>query len=304
MMATSPPAFMRPADWARLLSLALLWGGAYFLTRLSLAEVPPLTIVLARVGIAALTLWVAMAALRVPLPLNARLWGVMAVLGLINNAAPFALIAWGQQFVGTAVAAIVNGVTPLFTLVIAHFVLPGERLTARRVAGLLLGLAGVAVLVGPDALAGLGQSTIGTLALLGGALLYGFAIVYARVHSGAHPALLSAGQMTFATLMIAPLAIAIDQPWTLTPSLPVLGALALLGIASSGMGYLLYFRLIRDVGASNASLVTLLNPIFAALLALIFLLEWPRATAWAGFALIAVGLLVVDGRVLRVLRSG
>ena len=300
----TPPSTLTAGDWARLLSLALLWGGAYFLTRIALTEVPPLTIVFARVGIAALTLWAAMVVLRVPLPLDARVWGVMAVLGLINNAAPFALIAWGQQFVGTAVAAIVNGVTPLFTLVIAHFVLPGERLTARRVAGLLLGLAGVAVLVGPDALAGLGQSTIGTLALLGGALLYGFAIVYARLHSGLHPALLSAGQMTIATLMIAPLAIGLDRPWTLSPSLPALGAMALLGIASSGLGYLLYFRLIRDVGASNASLVTLMNPIFAALLAALILAEWPGPNAWAGFALIATGLLVVDGRVLRALRRG
>lgn len=299
-----PPATLTAGDWSRLVLLALLWGGAYFLTRLSLPEVPPLTIVLARVGIAALTLWVSVVVLRLSVPTDARVWGVMAVLGLINNAAPFALIAWGQQFVGTAVAAIVNGITPLFTLVIAHFALPGEKLTARRVAGLLLGLAGVAVLVGPDALAGLGQSTLGTLALLGGALLYGFAIVYARLHSYMHPAILAAGQMTIATLMIAPLSLVIDRPWTLSPSLPVVGAMALLGIASSGLGYLLYFKLIRDIGASNASLVTLMNPVFAALLAALFLLEWPGANAWAGFALIAAGLLVVDGRLLRALNRG
>jgi drug/metabolite transporter (DMT)-like permease len=252
-----------------------------------------------RVAIAAAVLWCALPLFGVAVPRDPRIWFGLALLGFFNNVLPFSLISWGQQHVGTALAAILNGAAPLSTVLLAHLWTTDEKMTRPRVIGVLLGFAGVAVLVGPGALAGLGADTLGAGAILLATFFYSIGVIVARRLYAVPPVMLATGQMTFGTLFMLPLSLMFDQPWTLTPSLWSIGAILALALGSTAFGYLLYFRIIRDAGATNASLVTLLNPVSAAFLAIVFLHEWPGILAIPGFALIAAGLLVVDGRLFR-----
>ena len=297
---TIPPApTMRAADWARLLLLSLFWGGSFFFIRVAVVEVPPFTLVLARVAIAASVLWCLLPLFGVAVPRDPRIWFGLALLGFFNNVLPFSLISWGQQHVGTALAAILNGAAPLSTVLLAHLWTTDEKMTRARVAGVLLGFAGVAVLIGPEALAGIGVATLGAGAILLATFFYSIGVIVARRLRTVPPIMLAIGQMSFGTLFMLPLSLAFDRPWTLSPGPWAIGSILMLALGSTAFGYLLYFRIIRDAGATNASLVTLLNPVSATLLAIMFLNEWPGPMALPGFALIAAGLLVVDGRILR-----
>jgi drug/metabolite transporter (DMT)-like permease len=298
-MTTLSAPTLRPADWARLLLLSLFWGGSFFFIRVAVVEVPPFTLVLARVAIAAMLLWCVLPLFGVKVPRDPRIWFALAVLGFFNNVLPFSLISWGQQHVGTALAAILNGAAPLSTVLLAHIWTRDEKMTRARLGGVLLGFAGVVVLVGPEALSGIGLATLGAAAILLATFFYSVGVIVARRLPAVPPIMLATGQMTFGTLFMLPLALVFDQPWTLSPGPWSIGAIVALAIGSTAFGYLLYFRIIRDAGATNASLVTLLNPASAALLAIVFLGEWPGPLALPGFMLIAAGLLVVDGRLLR-----
>jgi drug/metabolite transporter (DMT)-like permease len=292
---------MSAAVWSMLVALSVLWGGSFLFIKLAVAAVPPLAIVLARVGLAALVLWAAVAATR-----QRTVWSrevVIACIGMavLNNMLPFSLIAWGASSIGAGLGSVVNASTPVLTVLVAHGLTADERLTPRKAIGVLLGFAGVAVLMLPS-LQGSGGEWRGILANLLACLSYAFAAVWGRRFRrlGVPPLIAAAGQASVATAVMLPLVLAVDRPWTLPlPSNEILLALLALGVFSTGLAYALYFQILARAGATNSALVTLLVPVSAVLLGVAVLGERLVPTQIAGMALIALGLLVLDGRLLR-----
>lgn len=299
---TGRPRAMSAVEWGMLLLLALIWGGSFYFGKILLGSFEPMTIVLGRAGLGAIALVVAIHIAGGSLPGSGLAWRRLAVLSLFNNLLPFALILWGQKHIASGLAAVLNATTPLFAAIMAHL-LAGERLTAHRFAGVLIGMAGVAVMVGPDVLAvGFGGNVLAQLAVLGAAASYGFAALYGRrlVELRIAPPAIAAGQLSITTLVALPLVLVFDQPWTVAaPHIGVWASLAAIGLVSTALGYFLYFRLLAGAGGVNASLVTLLVPVTALMLGSLLLDEAITALQAAGMAVILFGLVVTDGRALR-----
>lgn len=288
---------MTSRQWALLGGLAVLWGASFFFSKVALAELPPFTLVLGRFGLAALALLVAARVSGHRMPRSPQLWAGFLVLGALNSFIPFGLIAWGQVQLTSGLASILNATTPLFTALVAH-VWGDERLTGNRVAGVLVGFAGVCVLIGPGALANLGAHTLAELAILGAAVSYAFAGSYGRRFRALPPVVAVAGMMTTASALALPVALVMDRPWTLSVGAPTWGALLGLSLLSTALGFVIYFRLLSTAGATNVMLVTLLMPVIALLLGWLLLGEPVTGTALAGMALIVCGLLAIDARLL------
>jgi drug/metabolite transporter (DMT)-like permease len=296
---------MSAAEWATVFGLSLIWGGSFFFNKILLSAFEPLTIVLGRAGIAAMALLLAIHLAGGRLPRAWAAWRVFIGMSVLNNLVPFALILWGQKHIASGLAAILNATTPLFAAVLAH-VLAGERLTAHRLAGVLIGLAGVAVMMGPDLVAeGLGGNVLAQLAVLAAALSYGLASLYGLRLAALSipPQSAAAGQLTITTVVVLPLALLIDRPWTLAmPGWEVWAALAGLALLSTAFAYVIFFRLLSGAGGVNASLVTLLVPMSALLLGTLVLGEVFTLRQAAGMAVILLGLAVTDGRVVTLVR--
>jgi len=297
---------MTTREYGLLGVLALLWGVSFLFSKVALAELPPSTLVLGRFGIAALALLLAVCLGRHRLPRSPRVWAAFFVLGALNSLIPFGLIAWGQVQLTSGLASILNATTPLFTALVAT-AWGDERLTSNRLAGVLVGVAGVCVLIGPGVLGHLGAHTLAELAILGAAVSYAFAGTYGRRFRAMPPVVAVAGMMTTAALMALPIALVMDRPHPYSTVLDVgartWGALLGLALLSTALGFVIYFRVLATAGATNVMLVTLLMPIVALLLGSLVLGEPVTATALAGMALICAGLLAIDGRVLRARRA-
>ena len=295
---------MNRADWLILGVLALIWGGAFFFIGVAVRHVPPLTYVLLRVSIAAAGLWVYMRVKGETLGLPAKAWGSMFLLALLNNALPFTLFGWSQTHIASGLASILNATTPIWGVLVAHFLTQDERMTPRKIIGVILGFAGVATMIGPSLLSSLGNSALAQLACVTASLSYALAAVWARRfrRQGIPPLSVTTGQMTAAAVMMLPVAMIVDRPWTEAfPPLSALGAIVALALLCTALGYVLYFRLIATSGATNALLVTLLVPPVAILLGALFLSETLAPQDFAGLALIALGLAAIDGRLVSAL---
>ncbi len=298
------PLRMGPLEWLLLITLSVLWGGSFLFGKVAVAEIPPLTLAFLRVVTACLVLWVVVAVLRTAMPATLLAWTPFLLLGFLNNVVPFSLILWGQQEIGAGLASILNATTPVFTVLVAHVALADERLTPGKGVGVLLGLLGVAVLVGLDALSGLGQNVFAQLACLGAALSYGLAATYARRFRGTPPLAVATGQLTASSLILLPAILLIDAPWALPmPGAATIWSVLALGTASTALAYILYFRIIRTAGATNGALVTLLVPVSAILLGATLLGERLALTDILGMALIGLGLAAIDGRPWQFLRE-
>ena len=291
---------MSLSDVLILITLSILWGGSFFFVEILVAHFPPLTIVTFRVGLAALLLWVIVLSLRLPLPKTGRRWGSLFIIGLINNALPFCLIVWGQTQISSGLASIFNATTPFFTVIVAGMLLLDERVTKQKLTGVIIGLVGAIILIGPEAVKGLNGFTLGQLAVVGAAISYAFAAAYSRRFKAwdVPPLMIATGQVTMATLMLLPLMLIIDRPW-IGFEMPFEAVWAILGLAffSTVIAYTLFFKLIASAGATNTALVTFLIPISAILLGVTFLGESFTALQAAGMAFIGFGLLVMDGRI-------
>ena len=295
---------MSVLDWSLLLALSLLWGGSFFFVGVALKGLPPFTIVLLRVAIAAVALHLALRLTRTAMPWDAKSWRAFFGMGLLNNAIPFCLIVWGQTHIASGLASILNATTPLFTVLIAHLLTSDERLSKNRAGGVLIGFAGVAVLIGPEALAGLGKNVLAQLAVLGAAISYGFAAIFGRrfKRMGIAPLATATGQVTASSLLLLPVMLVADQPWTLaSPGLAVWGAILGGGLLSTALAYIIYFRILASAGAVNLSLVTFLIPVSAIVLCTLFLGEALAPTDFLGMALIGLGLAAIDGRLATLL---
>jgi drug/metabolite transporter (DMT)-like permease len=235
------------------------------------------------------------------MPRASGVWAAFFVMGLLNNVAPFSLVVWGQSHIASGLAAILNATTPLWTVVVAHFLTADEKMTGKRIAGVIFGIAGVAVMIGPTALEGLGANLMAELAVLLAALSYAFAGVYGRrfARMGIDPVLTAAGQTTASTLILTPIALWVDRPWTLAaPGPATWGAVVGIAVLSTAVGYVLYFRLLASAGATNLLLVTFLIPVSAILLGAFVLGERLDPRHYFGMGLIGLGLAAIDGRLL------
>lgn len=294
---------MGPLQWAQLIVLSIIWGGSFFFFALAIRELPTLTIVFARVAVGAAALWLAILALRIERPSALAIWRDLLIMGILNNAIPFSLIVWGQHEVASGLAAVINGTTPFFTVLVANAFTSDEKLSWNRLAGALVGLAGVTVMIGYDVLSSLGASLAHQAAIVAAAILYAVSSVFARRFARLPPLVTAAGQTTGASLVLFPMVLLIDQPWSIAmPSGTVLAALLGLGLLCTTVAYLLYFSILKSAGATNIMLVTFLVPVSAILLGVTFLNETLRSQHFFGMAAIGLGLALIDGRLLRGVR--
>lgn len=290
---------MGPREWAQLLLLSVLWGGSFLFIKLGLQELPPLTFVFGRVFLAALALAAYLAMRGIRFPRDPAVWRAFFGMGLLNNLVPFTLLFWGETRIGGGLASILNATTPIFSIILAHCLTADEKITPRKLGGILLGFGGVFVLIGGGFLARAGFALPAMLACLGAAFSYGVAGVFGRRFRrlGVAPAMGAFGQTVASSVMMLPIALVFDQPWRLAmPGAVTWGALLGLALVCTAFGYILFFRILGAGGAVNSSLVTLLVPVSGVLLNGLFLGERLGVAQFAGMALITGGLLVIDGR--------
>jgi drug/metabolite transporter (DMT)-like permease len=298
MPTNRTPKTMSPRAWGEMALLAAIWGASFLAIKIALGELPVMTLVAHRVVWACAILWAYVLWRGLPLPQGARTWGALIVMGLLNNAIPFGLMAWGQQFIETGLTSIFNAATAVFGVLVAAIVFADERLTGRRLAGVLLAFAGVSVAIGLDALRGFDIRSLAQLAVLGGALSYAVAAAWARARLGhLAPQVAAMGMLTGSSLIMVPLALSVDG-WPALPTQPeTYVAVAWFAVAGTAVAYLLYYRVLALAGSGNAMLVTLLIPPFAIVLGWLVLGERLPPSALAGFGMLALGLVVMNRRV-------
>ncbi|MDE0779117.1 MAG: DMT family transporter [Alphaproteobacteria bacterium] len=305
-MAQASPMRMTPVEWLLLVILGLCWGCTFFFNEIAVLEVPPLVIILVRVSLATAILWVAVLASGAMVPRDRDIWIALLVMGAINSSVPFFLIAWGQVHITGGLASILIATSPLFAVIAAHFFTTDEGFTLGKVLGVMAGLVGVVFLIGPELLGEIGSDLLGQLSILGAAFLYAISAIYGRRFAarGVAPIVVATGQMTMAVVLVLPVALIIEQPWTMqNPGLSAWGAMIGLAVISTSFAYLIYFRILATAGAINILLVNFLVPVSALLLGIFILGETLSIEQMIGMACIALGLALIDGRVVQRLRG-
>ena len=293
-------------EWMLLVLLSVVWGGSFFFNGIALREFPTLTIVTARVGLAALALLLLMRMLGQGIQLNRQILKAFFGMSFLNNVVPFSLIVWGQQHIASGVASILNATTPLFTMLVAHWFTTDEKINPRRLLGVLTGMGGVGLMMGLDSMESSGFHLLGQSAILLAAFSYGLAGVYGKRFAQLEipPLATATGQLCASSMILIPLTFWIDQPWTFAmPSIEGMGSLLGIALLSTALAYVIYFRLLKTAGATNLLLVTLLIPVSAIILGVFLLDESLEPQHLSGMAVISLGLLIMDGRLLQFFRK-
>lgn len=290
-----PPSSFR-TNVALLAVLSLIWGSSFMLIKLSLETLPPLTITAARIVLAAMVAVVITLVRGEHLPKSMGLWKHYFVISMLSNVLPFILIAWGEARIDSGLTGILLGGTPLATLALAHRFTIDERLTPTKIAGLAFGAAGLAVLVGAEALEGLGGHLLGEFAVIGAGLCYALATVYAYRTIRGRPSVTAAATLLLSSAIILPFSLVVDTPWRLAPSAISLAAVAMLGIVGTGIATLIYFRLIASVGATFTSMINYLIPPISVLWGVLLLGESLSPRMVGALALILVGIGLISRR--------
>lgn len=296
---------MTGLEWAMLLALAIVWGGSFFFNSVAVRELPVFTVVLARVALAAIILLAVLRLRGERMPRDRRVWLAFFGMGLMNNAIPFSLIVWGQQHIASGVASILNAATPFFGVLLAHLLTQDEQMTRAKLSGVVLGFAGVTVMIGAGALRDLGVHVAAQIMCLLAAVSYAIAGIFGRRFRalGVSPMSTATGQVIASSLILLPLVMVVDRPWALpAPGWGAIGAVIGVAAISTAFAYTLYFRILSTAGATNLLLVTLLVPVSAILLGTLFLGETLLVRHIGGMALIGAGLCAVDGRPVTTLR--
>jgi drug/metabolite transporter (DMT)-like permease len=294
---------MTAREWGLLALLSLLWGGSFFFIGVAVKELPPLTLAGLRVGLAALILWASAPLTGARPPGSRKALTVLALLGLGNNALPFALIAWGQTHLPAGLASILNAATPLFAVLLAHVFTVEEKLSRFKIIGAVAGIAGVAWVIGPNVLMGRGGTKPWAEgAVLLAALSYAATAVFARRAGalGLKPLDVATGQTTAGAIYLVPVALLFDRPWSLpVPSAWVIASVFAIAALCTALAYVIYFRILSGAGATNVLLVTLVAPVISVILGALVLHERLLTRQFLGFAIIALGLAFIDGRLPR-----
>lgn len=288
---------MKTKNLLLLLLLAALWGPSFLFIKVAVVEIPPITLILGRVGIAAVLLYLLLRLQGSNLPAPGRIWGHLAIVALFHNSLPFVLLSWGEQHIDSSLASILNGATPIFTILLAHLLTVDDKLTSLKVGGVALALGGTVLLVTPSLLDGIQATTLGIVAVIFVSASYGLALVYSRKHLRGLPSLTApASQMLLATLFLLPLSLLIDRPFSLpTPSPQAIASLVALALLGTTLAFIVYYRLLERADASYVSMVTYLAPIVGVLLGVLVLGESLSWSTYAGFAFILLGVMVVNG---------
>ena len=293
---------MRSRQWLLFILLSLAWGASFLFIKLALNDLSPLMIGFVRLVIASVTMWIIAVATHRRPRFGRRTWLTLAAMGLFNNSLAFVLIPWGEQYISSSLAAILNSTVPLFTIVLAHFVVSDERLNNRRVGGLVIGFSGVVVLMAPKGAASVSDlgnldSLLGSLAVVVASICYAIATVIGRRNlRGEQPVLTSATQLTFGALWLLPVALLSGDLLTL-PDVSTFTWLSMLwlGAVGSGLAYLIYFTLLREVGATQVVVVTYVLPFIGVALGVLLLNEPLTWSMIAGLGLILAGLIAING---------
>ena len=281
-----------PGAYALLVALALVWGASFMFIKIGVATIPPFTLTAMRLMAAALVLIVAARIVGQSMPLGGKIWGIMFVAALFGNALPFTLISWGQEVIDSGLAAILMSGMPLFTLVCAHLVTEDERMNGRKLIGVLCGLAGLVVLIGPEKLSQLGDDVIRQLAVAGASLCYAIHALIIRKLRTVPSYALAACVITASIPMVLPLALILEQPWALQPSGASLWSALILGVIQTALATLMMFALIRRQGATFFSQINFLVPLCGVAYGIVFLAERPAPNAYISLALILVGIAI------------
>jgi drug/metabolite transporter (DMT)-like permease len=294
--ATPTPLTIGGREWALLIVLATVWGASYFFGKVAVADIGPLTVVFGRVIVAAAILHAVIRARGVPTPHGWPEWRPFFVMGALNSAVPYSLIFWGETRISSGLAAILTAAVPIFTVIVAHFWTVDEKMTPGKAAGIGLGMAGVVIIMGGDLDSLASGSGIAKLAIVGATISYALSGIYGRRLKGWPPLVLAWGQMCAATLLM----LLVDRPWaTATWEWDAVLSILALATFSTAFAYMVFFRLLAKVGATNTSLVTFLIPVSSLLLGFAVLDEALVATQLLGMLLIVSGMAVIDGRLLR-----
>ncbi|MEY8831088.1 DMT family transporter [Sedimentitalea sp. XS_ASV28] len=287
-----------PRAWGELLLLGLVWGGSFLSIRVALDEVPVTTTVLHRTGWAMLALWIVVVATRLPIPRDPRVWGAFLVMGLLNNVIPFGLMSWGQLHIESGLTSILNAATAIFGVLVAAIVFADERLTLRKAAGVGIGFAGVATAIGISNLTEFDLRSTAQLAVLAGTVSYALASAWARARLGhLPPQVAAAGMLTGSTVIMLPAALVMDGPVVFDLQPVTWAAIGYFALIATAGAYLLYYRVLGMAGSGNLMLVTLLIPPVAIVLGAWLRGEELHPRAFAGFALLALGLLILNGKI-------
>lgn len=295
---------MSQYEWLLLIILSIVWGGSFFFVGVAVEALPPLTIVALRVSLATIALLAVVHFSGLRMPTNPKIWVAFIFMGILNNVIPFTLIVWGQTHIASGLASILNATTPLFTIVAAHFLTKDEKMTSNKIIGVVIGFAGVVIMIGHEAFGGLGDSVFAQFAVLGAAISYSLAGIFGRrfAQSGIKPVVTATGQVTASSLILIPLAVFYDKPFILPmPGFEIWLAILGLALISTAFAYILYFRILSTAGATNLLLVTLLIPVSAILLGTAVLGEHLELKHMLGMGLISIGLLAIDGRAVQII---
>jgi drug/metabolite transporter (DMT)-like permease len=277
-----------------LLILGSIWGTSFLFIKIVVSEIGPLTLVAGRLGLAALSMGVILWRRRVPIPRERRIWWGYAVVGLLNGALPFALISWGEQFIPSGWAALLQAATPIFTILFAHILTRDDRIDPRKAVGVVTGFAGVALLMWPEVRGGLNASAWGMLAVVASSASYALASIFARVRlQGQLPMASAAGQFTMGFLYILPLAFAFEQPLTITPSWQALASWITLSLLGTVIAYVIYFALLARTSATFTTMVTYIVPINGLILGALVLGEPLSPLVLISLGLVIAGVLMV-----------
>lgn len=289
---TAPPAL----ELALLACLALLWGGSYPLLKVAVAEIPPVTLIAVRVTVAAALLMAIAAAQGECLPRGRAIWGRLFLQAFLNSYGAWTLLAWGQRQIESALGAVLNSTSPLFVFLFTVLVTRHEATGGLRLVGACLGLGGVVLIVGTDALNGLGGQVAAQIAVLVSAGLYAAAALHGRRFAHLPPVVTAAGTMLCASAVLLPASLVLDRPWTLTPSMTALVAALVLGVACTGLALLLYFRLVRTLGSLGVASQSYLRAGVGVLLGVLVLGETLTPTVIAGVVAAIAGVVAINWR--------
>ncbi len=278
-----------------LVLLSLLWGSSFTLIKIAVETVPPATLVASRLAIGAVLLLLLVRMRGLELPRAPAVWGAFLVQGIVQSALPFTLISWGEKHIDSSIAGLLNSTPPLFAFLITFFILRERGALLRKIVGVATGFAGVIAILGPDVLVGASRSVLGELAVTGASLSYAIAPIYARRFSGLSPLLTAACSMAMATILMLPISLCVDHPWTLDPSTEAVWSVLGLGILSTALAMIIYFRLVKTLGPLGVTTGSYLRAGFSVVLGVVLLNEELNASTVVGLSLILLGVAIVTG---------